>query len=79
MELSEALRLRIINLLKEHDISMSKMSTMSAISRSTLTKFLNGNTNMLRLDIIQYMCEAIGITIQDFFNGDEFNNIIMKE
>lgn len=79
MDLSDAIRLRINNLLKEHNLTISKLSTLAGISRSTLTRFLNGQRNFIRLDMLEYISEALNMTIRDFFNDDVFNNIDMNE
>ena len=55
MELSDALRIRITNLLEENNLTPSKLSTLAGISRSTLSKFLSGQRNLIKLDIIEYI------------------------
>lgn len=79
MDLSEAIRIRINNLIKERNISISKLSTLAGISRSTLSKFLTGKRKLLRIDMIEFICEALEIKLTDFFNDPIFNNIDIKE
>lgn len=79
MYLSDAVRTRIINLIKNKKITISKLSTLAAISCSTLSKFLSGKTNLIRLDIIEYICEGVGITLAEFFSSEEFFEVEVKE
>ena len=67
MNLSQVLR-RITNLIEERNINVSKLSTMAGISRSTLSKFLAGKRKILRLNMIEYICEGLNIKLQDFIN-----------
>ena len=79
MDLSNAIRIRITNLLKERNISASKLSTLAGISRFTLSKFLAGKRNLMRLDMIEYICEGLEIKLKDFFDDQIFDNINMDD
>lgn len=79
MDLSQAVRIRITNLIKERNINVSKLSTMAGISRSTLSKFLSGKRKIIRLDIIEYICEGLNMKLKDFFDDPVFNNIEIKD
>lgn len=79
MDLSKAIRIRITNLTEERNISISKLSTLAGISRSTLSKFMSGQRKILRLDMIEYICEGLGIKLKDFFNDDVFDNIEIED
>ena len=79
MDLSIAVRTRIINLIKENNLTTSKLCTLAGISRSTLSKFLSGKRNSIKLETIEYICEALNIKLVDFFNDKLFNDIIINE
>lgn len=79
MDLSEAIRIRINNLLIEYELNASKLSSLAGISRTTLSKFLNGKRKYIRIDIIEYICEGLNIKLKDFFNDEIFNNIDIKD
>ena len=72
MDLSQAVRTRITNLIEERNLNVSKLSTMAGISRATLSKFLSGQRKYLRIDIIEYICEGLNTNLKDFFNDDIF-------
>ena len=79
MDLSQAVRIRITNLIEERNINVSKLSTLAGISRSTLSKFLAGKRKIIRLDMIEYICEALNMKLKDFFNDEIFDNIEMED
>ncbi len=49
------------------------------ISRSTLSKFLSGKRKCIRLEIIEYICEALDIRLSDFFNDSLFDNVYIND
>lgn len=79
MELSQAIRIRITNLIKERNLNVSKLSTMAGISRATLSKFLSGQRKYLRIDIIEYICEGLNMKLKEFFDDEIFDNIEMED
>lgn len=79
MELSEAVRIRITNLINERNLNVSRLSTLAGISRSTLSKFLAGKRKIIRLDMIEFICEGLNMKLKDFFNDEVFNNIEMED
>ncbi len=79
MDLSQAIRIRITNLIEERNLNVSKLSTMAGISRATLSKFLSGQRTYLRIDIIEYICEGLNIKLKDFFNDPIFDSIEMED
>lgn len=79
MELSQAIRIRITNLIKERNLNVSKLSTMAGISRATLSKFLSGQRKYLRIDIIEYVCEGLNMKLKEFFDDEIFDNIEMED
>lgn len=79
MDLSQAIRIRITNLIEEKNINVSKLSTMAGISRATLSKFLSGQRKYLRIDIIEYICEGLNMKLKEFFDDKIFDNIDMED
>ena len=79
MDLSEAIRIRINNLIDDNNLNISKLSTLAGISRSTLSKFLSGKRKYIRIDIIEYICEALNIKLTDFFHDKIFDDINIQD
>ena len=79
MDLSQAIRIRITNLIEERNFNVSKLSTMSGITRATLSKFLSGQRKFLRIDIIEYICEGLNMKLKEFFDDKIFDNIEIED
>lgn len=78
MELSEAIVLRIKQLLKEKNMKTYDFSIKSGVPRSTISLFLSRETKTIRLENLLYLCEGFGIELKDFFNDEVFKNVEAK-
>jgi DNA-binding Xre family transcriptional regulator len=78
MELSEAIVLRIKQLLKEKNMKTYDLSIKSGVPRSTISLFLSRETKTIRLENLLYLCEGFGIELKDFFNDEVFKNVEAK-
>lgn len=72
MNIGEAVRDRILELCREHDISINKLSSMSGVTQSTVNNIVSGRNNSATISTIKKLCDGLGITIQDFFDSDLF-------
>ena len=72
MQLSEAVRQRIKFYMKKNDMSMWKLFQMSGVPMSTLSTFLSGKTDLIKLDTLLHICEGLGITLYEFFSDETF-------
>ncbi len=70
--IGQAVRERIIELCREHGISINKLSDMSGVTQSTVNSIVSGRTNGATIATIKKLCDGLGITIQDFFNSALF-------
>ena len=75
MNIGEAVRDRIIELCREHDISINKLSGMSGVTQSTVNNIVSGRNNSATISTIKKLCDGLGITIQDFFQSDLFDDL----
>ena len=75
MQLSDAIRLKVNNLLKEHDVNIWYICKESGIPCSTITTFLNGKTKLLKLDTLLHICEVFNLTLSEFFADNLFNDV----
>lgn len=72
MSIGEAVRERILELCREHDISVNNLSGMSGVTQSTVNNIVSGRNNSTTISTIKKLCDGLGITIQDFFQSDLF-------
>lgn len=72
MTLSDAVRKRINYYLKQKNMSLWGLFKASGVPISTLSAFMNGRTELIKLDTLLHICEGFGITITNFFEDDIF-------
>lgn len=75
MELSQAVKERIIELSKNKNITLHKLSLDSGISYSTLSSFMNGKCKTPNLSTILHICEGLNIDLFEFFQDELFKNV----
>lgn len=75
MQLSEAVRQRIINLANDRNITLHRLSLDSGISYSTLSSFLNGKSQSPKLVTLLHICEGLEIELNEFFTDKLFKNV----
>ena len=78
MELSEAIRKRIKYYLKEKNINMWKLCKLSGIPCSTISTFMSGKKELLKIDTLLHICEGFQITLKEFFDDSIFNDVISE-
>ena len=75
MLLSEAIRKRIENLLKENNMNQWKLYKSSGVPSSTLSYFMSGKRELINLKTLIHICEGLNITIREFFDDPIFDNV----
>ena len=75
MNIGEAVKERILELCREHDISVNKLSSMSGVTHSTVNNSVSGRNNSATVSTIKKLCDGLGITIEEFFNSELFRGL----
>lgn len=75
MNIGEAVKERILELCRKHDISVNKLSSMSGVTQSTVNNIVSGRNNSATVSTIKKLCDGLGITIEDFFNSELFRGL----
>lgn len=75
MQLSEAVRKRILNLINIKNITLHGLSLKAGISYSTLSSFINGKSESPKLATILHICEGLGIELHEFFDDKIFKDV----
>ena len=78
MQLAEATRSRILELLKTNNMKPFDLSKAAGISLPTLSDFMKGDTKNLRMDTMLHICEGFNITLKDFYDDELFNDVISE-
>lgn len=72
MDFSDLIVLKIKELMEEKDITIYKLETLSGVYSSTIAQFLTRKTKTIRLENLLFLCEALGISLSDFFADKRF-------
>lgn len=75
MNIGEAVKERILELCREHDISVNKLSSMGGVTQSTVNNIVSGRNNSATVSTIKKLCDGLGITIEEFFNSELFRGL----
>lgn len=75
MTIGEAVRLRIVELCRERDISFNKLSGMSGVTQSTVNNIISGRNNSTTISTIKKLCDGLDITIEAFFRSPLFEDL----
>lgn len=72
---SEAINLRITELLKERNLSAYKLSYLAGISNSIISDFRRGKVKEPSISSLIHICEGFNIELKDFFDSPYFKDI----
>lgn len=75
MSIGEAVTKRILELCREHNISVNKLSSMSGVTQSTVNNIVSGRNNSTTISTVKKLCDGLGITIEEFFNSELFRGL----
>lgn len=72
MTIGEAVARRILELCKEHGISVNKLCTISGVTQSTVNNIINGRNNSTTVSTVKKLCDGLDIPIEEFFHSALF-------
>ena len=75
MDIVSAIRDRILRLCAEHNITINKLATLSALPPSSIKNILYGKSNDPKIRTIKKICDGLNITLIDFFKSPEFESL----
>ncbi|MBR6068989.1 MAG: helix-turn-helix transcriptional regulator [Ruminococcus sp.] len=75
MNISEAVAARILDLCKQKNITVNKLSTLSGVTQSTVNDIVNRKAKNIGIVTIKKLCDGFEMTISDFFNTDDFKKL----
>lgn len=72
---SEAINLRITELLKERNLSAYKLSYLAGISNSIISDFRRGKVKEPSISSLIHIYEGFNIELKDFFDSPYFKDV----
>ena len=78
MKLEEAITKRIFDLCNERNITPNKLATISGLPSATIRCIFYGRSKNPGTRTILDICQALNITLYDFFNDSVFKDIELE-
>lgn len=75
MNISEAVAGRILELCRQNNITVNKLSTISGVTQSTVNDIVNHKAKNIGIVTIKKLCDGLDITITVFFDTDIFRGL----
>ncbi|MBO5213457.1 MAG: helix-turn-helix transcriptional regulator [Clostridia bacterium] len=75
MNIGEAVRMRILKLCQERNITVNKLSTLCGITQSTLSNIVGGRNNSTTVSTVKKICDGLEISIPEFFSDPLFSDL----
>ena len=79
MDTISAIKTRILRLCAERNITINKLATMSALPPSSTLEYvkniLYGKSTDPKISTIKKICDGLDMTLIDFFDAPEFENL----
>lgn len=72
MNIGEATKERILELCRERNMTVNKLSTICGITQSTLNNIVSGRNNSATISTLKKICDGLEISMIDFFSSDLF-------
>ena len=74
MNLNEAIKKRIIELVEENPTTLTALCLESNLTPTTIFDFMAGKSQFPKIITVKKLCMGANITLQEFFNREYFNN-----
>ena len=75
MSVQKAVSNRIVELCQERGIAINALARISAVPPSTLKNIISGVSASAGIVNIKKLCDGLEITLAEFFDTAEFNNL----
>ncbi len=72
MDTYNTVKVRLLQLLEEHKLSIHQLAIRSAVAPSTIKNILYGKSQNPGIVTIKMLCDGMNITLCDFFNTKAF-------
>lgn len=75
MNIDEAIRKRINEIVKENKTTLTALCLNSNLTSSTIFDFMSGKSKCPKVITIKKICSGANIILQEFFARDYFNSV----
>ena len=78
MEFTDLIALKIKELMKEKDLSIYKLGSLTGVYTSTISQLLTRKTKTIRIENLLYICEGLRTNLFKFFSDSRFDEAEAK-
>jgi len=75
MKLTQAIAIKVKNLLMERSLTQYQLFKLGGVPRSTLNDIINNKKKRVSTDSIYQICATLGVSLKQFFDDDLFENL----
>ncbi len=75
MDLQQALKCRILDLCKKHNVTINGLAMLSGMPQSTLNSLIDGSSKNPKLLTILRLCLGLNMELKEFFDDSIFKNL----
>ena len=75
MNVSVAVKQRILELCSERHITINKLSTICGLTQSTLNNIMHREGSNPTVATVKKICDGLDMTMAEFFSGEIFNEV----
>lgn len=75
MTIGEAVRMRIVELADENNITLNKLATISGLTQSTINNITSGRNNSATISTLKKICDGLEMDVRDFFDSTLFDDL----
>lgn len=75
MKSKEALRMRIMELCDQRNMSVNALGRICGITQSTLNNIVSGRNNSTTVSTVKKICDGLEIALSEFFDSKYFQNL----
>ena len=75
MNSGTAVRVRILDLCAQRQITVNRLATISGVTQSTLNNIVSGRNNSVTVSTIKKLCDGLDISLREFFDVPAFDDL----
>ena len=75
MKITEAMSEKITKILREKDITINRLASISCLTQSTVDSLVNGKSKNPKILTIVRICDGLNIKLSEFFNDKLFDDL----
>lgn len=65
----------MLELCRDKNLSVNKLSIISGVTQSTVNNFVSGRNHSITLSTLKKLCDGMEITVPEFFSSELFEDL----